>query len=429
MIQEEFLHYIWQYSLYENEYLFYRGNPVRVIHPGVYNSGSGPDFSNARIWIGDTLWAGNVEIHNRASDWFRHRHEDDPAYESIILHLVYDPDRAVYRKNGEEIPFVRLSFHPGILEKYQELVEAGGNPLCHRFFGQSDKLFYHDWIGKLGAGRLERRVKEVENLLKANMYDWDQVLYSLLAKAFGSNVNAQPFFMLSHAVPLRFVYKNRENAFSLNAAFYGQAGFLDEALSDDSYYLSLQREYRIISRVLPEPLPGKYLWKRMRLRPPAYPVVRIAQFIFLVRHLFPFFEALLKIESVSELLGRLESSLKYYQGEHFLYRLPGRKAAFLPGKESLESWIINAVIPLLFTWGRMRNAMKITDRAISFLEQIAAENNEIIKKWNKFGVIAQNAFESQALIELKNRYCMQRNCTQCMIGHKILQDARTANKP
>ena len=254
MVKEEFLHYIWKYRMFDSEYLYYKGEKIEVLGTGIHNQSSGPDFFNARIRIGDTLWAGNVEIHVRASDWFRHNHQADPAYDNIILHLVYDPDMAVYRKNGEEIPFARLAFYPGLLRKYEELLQNTDHRECYRLFGRIEPVFYRDWIGKLGLIRLERRVNDIHDRLKENNFDWDETLYQLLAGAFGANRNYEAFLMLSRAVPLKFIYRYRQNPLALNAAFFGQAGFLDETLTDDVYYGQLQREYRSLQKVLPEKL-------------------------------------------------------------------------------------------------------------------------------------------------------------------------------
>ncbi len=425
MIKEEFLHFIWKYRLFDTEYCYFRNKAVKIIDTGIHNFSSGPDFFNARVKIGDTLWAGNVEIHVKASDWFRHNHPEDPAYDNIILHFVYDPDMAIYRRNGEEIPFIRAAFHPGLLKTYKSLVQEREDPGCYQVFSKMDSLFYYDWTGKLGIDRLDRRIKEIHERLVENHFDWDEVLYQRLASAFGANQNGEPFLMLSRAVPLKFVYKNRSNPTTLNASFFGQAGYLDETLTDDAYYQQLQREYSSLKTYLPDALPGKHLWKLMRLRPQSFPAVRIPQFIYLVRNTFPLMNNLLQIKNADELAEYLRESIMNYWTDHFLYGTSGRRPEYMPSPDTCKLWILNAIIPIVFCYGRIKKKQSISDYAIQLLEELPPENNEILKKWNKFGIKAKNAFDSQALIELKTRYCDKRKCTDCMIGHKILSDARS----
>jgi hypothetical protein len=420
MIKEDFLHFLWKYKLFDPDYMFYKKAKVEIIDTGLHNHSSGPDFFNAKIKIGETLWAGNVEIHIKASDWFKHRHEEDPAYDNIILHLVYDPDISVYRKNGEEIPFVRLGFHPGLIERYKTLTEIKEDRECYHFFARSEPVFYQDWISKLGITRLERRVERLAAELEDNQYDWDTTLYHMLAYSFGMKQNSEPFLMLARAVPLKVIYKFRENSLSLNAVFYGQAGFLNETLSDDSYYTRLQKEYTSLKDLLPEALPGSHLWKFMRSRPPAFPTVRIPQFISLVKNTFPTIDTLLSISSIKELRDFFTVHLSNYWVDHFLYGLPGRRSTYMPGKGTLNLWILNTMIPFFFCYGKYRKKEAFLHLALKLMEDLPPENNEILKKWNKFGVRAKNAFDSQALIELKTRYCEKARCTECMIGHKIL---------
>ncbi|MFW5820117.1 MAG: DUF2851 family protein [Bacteroidota bacterium] len=423
MIREEFLHFLWKYNLFDPEYLYYKNQKIEVVDTGQHNMSSGPDFFNARIRIGETLWAGNVEIHVKASDWFVHNHESDPAYDNIILHLVYDPDIAVYRNNGEEIPFARLAFHPRLIKKYQELITEKEDRKCYSFFSKTDGVFYQDWIGKLGINRIERRVGELRCDLEETDFDWEETLYRLLAAAFGTKQNRDPFILLARAVPLKFVYKYRENPVVLNAAFFGQAGFLDETLTDDHYYSKLQKEYNIQRLNLPEALPGKHLWKLMRARPPAFPSVRIPQFIQMVKQIFPFVENLKRLRTAKELRNYMKNAVSNYWTEHFLYGQSGRRKEYIPSTATCNLWILNAIIPFIFTFGKIRNQEEFMQLSLKLLEELPAENNEILKKWNKFGVIAKSAFDSQALIELKTRFCDMERCTECMIGHKILLDA------
>lgn len=420
MPKEDFLHFIWKYRLIYPEYLWYRNRKVEILDPGIHNHSSGPDFFNARVRIGPTLWVGNVEIHIRASDWYRHGHQDDPAYDSVILHAVYDTDAEVKRVNGQEIPFIRINFNPSLLRNYEKLLLRTRERECYPYFKSLEKVYLRDWYGKLGMERIERKTGEISDILNENRNDWEETLYVMIASAFGMKLNREPFRLLARSVPLKTVLKYRKNRNTLNAIFYGQAGFLDELLSDDEYYASLQREYRSIKSTLPGPLVSRHFWKFMRSRPPGFPTVRIAQFANLIAGSFPLFGKLLEFRSLKELRESFEKGLENYWIFHFLYGKQGQRCSARPGKQTLDLIIINAVVPVILSYGRKRGSEGSIEFGISVLEQLPPENNEIIKNWNKFGISAENAFDSQALIQLETRYCRKQACLKCMVGQKLL---------
>jgi hypothetical protein len=353
----------------------------------------------------------------------RHGHQNDPAYDSVILHIVYDNDLAVYRKSGDEIPVIRLSFNPILLEKYKSLIkEDRESRECFNYLGRLDKLFMRDWLGKLMIERLEEKTGTILPVLIDNHYNWDDCLYKTLAVSFGMKLNAEPFRLLAESIPLNFIMKYRDNPKTINAAFFGQAGFLDELLTDDPYYAMLQKEYNSIKTLLPPPIPGKHLWKFMRSRPAGFPTARIPQLVSILVNSFPAFEKIAEAGSVKELREILISGSENYWVNHFMYGKPGRRKITIPGKDTIDLILINAVVPLLFLYGKFRLKDQIRDRALDLLEELAPENNEILKKWEKFGVKSQNAFDSQAIIQLETRYCLKKRCIECYFGNKILQD-------
>ena len=419
-IHEEFLHHIWKFRLFETEYLYFNKKKVKIIDPGIHNDNSGPDFFNARIYVEGTLWAGNVEVHVRASDWLRHGHQHDPAYDSVILHVVYDDDLEIYRQSGEIIPQVRLNFSPALLDEYEKLTMKKTNPSCIGHIPGLDSLFFRDWLGKMMISRLTEKTGLLSGILKTGNNDWEDVLYRSFAMAFGFKLNAEPFRLLASSVPLSFVMKNRQKPLTLNAAFFGQAGFLDELLTDDPYYQMLQREYRPLSGLLPSPLPGKHIWKFSRSRPAGFPTNRIPQFIHFIAHQFPLFQELIKIEKLKDLRDLLKTSTSRHWVDHYLYGKPGRRQVTMLSTETIDVLIINAVIPFLFLYGKERKKDEMIQRTIEFLEELPAENNGIIKKWNKFGIQVHNAFDSQAVIQLETRYCKKRRCLKCSLGYSIL---------
>ncbi len=420
-IPEEFLHYVWRYKLFNPDYLNYHNLPVEVLEAGIYNHSSGPDFFNSRIKIGNTTWAGNVEVHVKASDWMRHGHHKDPAYDSVILHVVYELDLSVYRINGEEIPAIRLTFHPRLIKTYYQLVNREGQSrACIKKLKELDRIFIRDWLGKLGIERLEEKSIALSTLLKRNQYDFEDGLYKSLATAFGMKLNAVPFGLLAESIPLNFILRNREATKTVNAAFFGQAGFLDELISDDPYYEMLQKEYQSLRGMLPPPLPGKHLWKFMRARPAGFPTARIAQLAALVARSFPLFEKIIEAENAGKIEKILQEGLKNYWVDFFLYGKPGRRKISRPGKETLDLLIINAIVPLIFLYGQFRMNGKISEKALLLLEEISPEENSIVRQWRGFGMDIQNAFDSQAVIQLETRYCQKKRCIECLFGARIM---------
>ena len=420
-IPEEFLHYIWKYKLFSPDYLHYNNSKVEVVDTGLHNHSSGPDFFNARIKIGNTIWAGNVEVHVKASDWIRHGHHKDPAYDSVILHVVYELDLAVYRINGDEIPAIRLSFNPRLINTYYNLVKwEGHNRTCVGHLKNMDRIFFRDWLGKLCIERLEEKTSALSEILKNNHYDWEDGLYKSLAMSFGMKLNSEPFRLLAECVPLRFILRNRESFKTVNAAFFGQAGFLDELISDDPYYSMLQKEFQSITGLLPPALPGKHLWKFMRSRPAGFPTARIPQLANIIVKSFPLFEKIIEAANAREIEKILENGLKNYWVDFFLYGKPGRRKISRPGKETIDLLIINSIVPIIFLYGQFRMNEKISEQSITLLEELPTEKNSITRQWSDFGLDIKNAFDSQAVIHLETRYCLKKRCIDCLFGNRIM---------
>lgn len=424
MVKEEFLHFVWKYRLFVSDYLHYRGDKITVIEPGLQNPDSGPDFFNARIRIGATVWAGNVEIHVKSSDWYKHGHQNDPAYDGVILHMVMDEDGQVFRQSGEEIPQGRLVISPSVLEKYGLLMEERENRICYSSFDKLDKVRYRDWIGKLGFTRLERRVIMVDHILKENHYDWEDTQYQVLAGAIGMRVNREPFSLLSRSVPYTFLVKNKLKPVTLHAAFFGQAGFLSNPSNKNPYFTELSREYDAIKKLLPPVRLAQHLFKKKGNRPSGFPGLRILQLAEIVRKNVPIFQkvtGLLNAPDLKKMLGDCMTDIygKENAAEHFGFPL------YKPGASTLDSWVINGIVPVLFRFGQFRKDEILIQSSLDILEELPPESNEILKKWNTFGVNALNSFESQALIELKTNYCIKMRCTECVLGHFVIQNADT----
>lgn len=424
-MKEEFLHYLWKYSLYDTDSLLDNdGKRITVIHPGEYNRDSGPDFFNSRLLIGDTVWAGNVEIHVRSSHFYLHGHQHDPAFNNVILHVVAENDRRVFNERGEEILTTKIQFDETIYEKYLSLVNNPYIIACQDEFSKVDKIFLRHWLGSLVIERLQEKSEVILRILDDTGNDWDETFYRLLTRYFGFRVNTEPFEMLARALPFRIIRKHADNRFQIEALLFGTAGMLEvglfrDALSDE-YYQSLIREFRILSsKYSLQPLHG-WIWKFSRLRPANFPTVRISQLALMLSVSGGLFSKVLETTKVASLKKLFEVSASEYWDDHFVFGRKSKKSIKNTGSQATDILLINAVIPAVFVFARSRDRQDICERALDFLESIEAEDNIIISEWQKAGIAVESAFDSQALIQLRNEYCRNRKCLSCRIGSKII---------
>jgi len=424
-MKEEFLHYLWKYSLYDAASLLDSdGKRITVIHPGEYNRDSGPDFFNSRLLIGGTVWAGNVEIHIRSSHFNLHGHQTDPAFNNVILHIVAENDRTIFNERGEEILTSEIKFDQALYEKYLSLVNNPYIIACQEEIGKIDKILVRHWLNSLVIERLQDKSEMILRILEETGNDWDETFYRLLARYFGFRVNTEPFEMLARALPFRIIRKHADNRFQIEALLFGTAGMLEEGLFKDAlsdeYYRSLIREFRILSsKYSLQPLHG-WIWKFSRLRPANFPTVRISQLALMLSVSGGLLSKVLETNDLSCLKKLFEVSASDYWDDHFVFGRKSRKSIKTTGTQATDILLINAVIPLIFVFGRSRDRQDISERALDFLDNVDAEDNIIISEWQKAGMAVESAFDSQALIQLRNKYCKSRKCLSCRIGSKII---------
>ena len=424
-MKEEFLHFLWKYNLFEKDKLFdNEGNKIEVISPGEYNRDSGPDFFNARLKIAGLEWAGNVEIHIRASDFDNHRHNSDPAFDNLILHVVTENDRKVYNSRGEEVPTATLGYDPGVFEKYVSLVNNPFIIACQSAIREVDTLHIHHWLGSLVIERLHEKSEHIIAIYSKTGNDWEETFYRLLSRYFGFRVNTEPFEMLATALPFRIIRKHADNLFQVEALLFGTAGLLDEGLFreavEDEYYRSLIKEYKILSsKYSLHPVHG-WLWKFARLRPANFPTIRISQLAAMLTVTGGLFSAIVEAGDIKTLKNLFEVTASKYWDDHFVFGRKSRSYTKAAGSQAADILLLNAVIPVLFVYGRCRDSQEICDRAISFLEELDPEENSIINEWKTAGIEAESAFRSQALIQLRNCYCRKRRCLDCRIGARLI---------
>ncbi|MCK3686382.1 DUF2851 family protein [Maribellus sp. YY47] len=421
---EEFLQYIWENRLFDNENtVTSAGEPLEIIHQGRKNTDSGPDFFNARIKIGDTVWAGNVEIHVKASDWSKHLHQNDKAYDNVVLHVVETFDTEIARTNGETIPTLILTYPDYLRNNYQNLLSAKTWIACENRFHRIDPIVLQLGFNRLMIERLESKTEAILSRLEQNNNDWNETFYQVLARSFGFKVNAVPFELLARSLPVSLLAKHKNNRFQLEALLFGNSGLLNNQLLGDDYYLKLREEYSFLYKKYGLKAIESHLWKFLRLRPVNFPTVRISQFAALFHQSEALFSTIIEIENLSELYTLFKVKASEYWNTHYNFNKSSKsKQEKELGETSIQILIINVVIPFLFVYGEKQNKHHLKNRALEFLEQLPAEANSIVSKWGKLGINARSAFESQALLQLKNQYCEAKKCLNCQVGVKLVSE-------
>lgn len=423
---EDFLHYIWKYRLFDNKTLRTSAHEkIEILKPGDHNTNGGPDFTNARIKIGKTTWAGNVEIHINASDWERHRHHKNKAYDNIILHVVYNHDFDAVRSNRDPIPLmaIRDLIPSHVYRKYNSLLQNKNWIPCQSLLKQCDTAVVKSWLDRLMVARLERKSEYIISLLKLYRNNWEQAFYVHLARNFGFNLNAEPFELLAKSTPLKFLYKHRNNQFQLEALLFGQSGLLHKN-STEKYENDLAREYAYLQQKFGMCGINGHLWKFLRLHPSGFPTIRIAQFASLLNRSAHLFSSMLEAKKIQDIETLFDISCSDYWQTHYVFGKPSPRRLKKIGKASVDIITINTIIPFLFVYGKMKQEEKLCEKALRFMEQIDSEKNSIIIKWKLAGLKARSAADSQALLELKSNYCAAKLCLNCSIGNFILRKTK-----
>jgi len=424
MMPEEFLQYIWENKLFYAKNLNTTANEkVEIIHPGQRNRDSGPDFFNAKIKISETIWAGNVEIHKKASDWQQHNHNTNKAYDNVILHVVETADLDVTRSNGEVIPTLELSYPEHLSKNYQQLLDAKTWIPCENQFHKVNPVVLQLGFNRLMIERLENKTGDIEDRLEQNNNNWNETFYQMLARMFGFKVNAVPFELLAKSLPMSILAKHKNNVFQLEALLFGNSGLLNEQLLGDDYYLELRKEYSFLYKKYNLTPIESHLWKFMRLRPVNFPTVRISQLAALIHRSSGLFSRILEIEDLKELKQLFKVKASEYWNAHYNFNKSTTKTISKElGETAANTLIINVVIPFLFVYGEKQNKSELKNRALEFLEQLPPEKNSIITKWGNLGIEPRSAFDTQALLQLKNIYCEKKKCLNCQIGVKLVKN-------
>ena len=421
-MKEEFIHYLWEHQLFTPNLSTTNGEDLSVLKAGNHNLDSGPDFFNGRIRLGNTIWAGNIEIHTKSSDWFAHHHQDDPAYENIILHVVYTDDKPVFRKNGEPIPTLELknNFDPLIYTKYCDFLKSDRWIACEHQVSGIGYFKLYAWLDSLMVERLNQKANLIEEELIKTGNNLQEVFYRKLARNFGFKTNSGVFELLATYLPLKLLAKHKDNLMQIEALLFGTAGMLDEKINDE-YPRQLLHEYNFLSAKYDIQPIDKKLWKFMRMRPSNFPTIRISQFAQLIYRSSALLNKILETDKLSNVTNLLKVTTSDYWIDHFRFDKKSKLKTKTLGASSVNLIMINTIIPFLFVYGKLKHDDSLKQNAIGWLEQIKPETNSIIRNFSSLGLKPHNAMHSQALIQLKNQYCDSKRCLECRIGHELLK--------
>lgn len=418
---EQLLHYVWKHKIFSlKELKTTTGQQVEVIDTGLANTDTGPGFFNAKLKLDGVLWIGNIEIHERSSDWFKHGHHADAGYNSVILHIASEIDMEISRSNGERIPQIQLICPEAVRTNYKELLETDSYPPCYRIIPSLPPFTAHSWMTALQMERFEQKATLLNERLKRCQGNWEDAFFITLARNFGFGLNGDAFETWAHQLPFRAVDKHRNDLFQIEAIFFGQAGILEDS-DGDGYYLRLKKEYTYLQHKFGLIPMDASLWRFLRLRPANFPHIRIAQLACLYHRAYGLLSRIMETETLQGVRDILKGGTSEYWLTHYTFGGSSPSRPKTLSNTSLDLLIINTVVTFLYAYGLHKGNRVLCARAGSFLEELKAENNYITRMWEQCGMKTSNAADSQALIQLKKEYCDKKKCLYCRIGYEYLK--------
>ena len=406
---EQLLHYCWKHRLFPLDGLrTIDGEEVEVIDPGLHNHNAGPDFFNAKVKIGGQLWVGNVEIHDKASDWFLHGHEKDALYNNVVLHVVGKADAQAVTEDHVEPPQMELEVPETVRLNYEELLKTDSYPPCYKIIPSLSRLMKHSWMSALETERLERKTEDIKRRADLCQGSWEAAYFVTMARNYGFGINAEAMEQWALSIPLNDVAHHSDSIFQIEAIFMGQAGLLQ--------YLAHKYSLQPIDF---------HLWRFLRLRPQNFPHIRISQLANLYYQRKASLSQLIDCKDIKSAKALLMTEVTDYWQTHYAFGCESKANKKHLSEASLNLLLINTVVPIFFAYGRHRQDDTLCDRAFDFLEQLKAEDNHITRNWQEVGLTVENAGDSQALIQLKNEYCDRRDCLRCRFGYEYLKGVRS----
>ncbi|MCK8481361.1 DUF2851 family protein [Psychroserpens algicola] len=419
---ENFLYYVWQYKKLNVLHLkTTQHEPLEIISVGLLNLNSGPDFFNGQLRIGEQLWAGNIEIHVKSSDWFLHNHEQDAAYDNVILHVVFEHDTEIFRNDNTIIPTLELKsvIDKDLLDTYYRLFSAQNKWIyCENDFANVSEFTIYNWLERLYIERLERKSKGIEQLLKTSKYDWEAVLFKLLVKNFGLKVNGEAFASLARSVDFSVVRKQQSSLVALEALLFGQTGLLDHKATD-GYHVKLQSEYQFLKQKYQLNNHGVVPCQFFRLRPPNFPTIRLSQLANLYHTKQQLFSKVISAATLSDFYLLFDVATSEYWTTHYTFGKSAKSSTKKMSRSFINLLLINTIIPLKFYYAQHKGDYN-HEMIMTIIRAIPSEKNNIVNGFNQIKQVSKSAMESQALIQLKSEYCEKQQCLKCAIGNALL---------
>ena len=423
-MREDFLHHIWLYKKFDTLDLLTTDHQKVVLKKvGQLNTNSGPDFFNAQLYIEDQLWAGNVEIHLKSSDWYAHHHETDQAYDNVILHVVWEHDVDIFRRDGTAIPTLILKDYTPkpLLGQYQKLMHHSKSWInCESDFATIEDFILNNWLERLYIKRLEQKSGVIYQLLKTSKNDWEAVLYKMLLKNFGLKVNGEAFFSLAQSIDFTIIKKVKPNAEQLEALLFGQAHLFEKEI-EDAYFINQKAAYRFLKQKFKLENSGVLPIQFFRLRPPNFPTIRLSQFANLYHQKLHLFSEIQSLKTLNEFYKFFNIETSTYWKTHYNFGKTSILSKKVLSNNFIDLLLINTVIPLKFAYAKTLG-QEVDDEIFNLISEIKIEKNSIVNKFLSLRKMGKTALQSQALLELKTNFCDKNKCLNCAVGHQLLHE-------
>lgn len=418
---EDLLHFMWNYRSFRYSGLRTSNNEtIEIVDPGMENPNAGPDFFNAKIKIADTIWAGNIEIHLKSSDWYAHGHHNNSSYNNVILHVVVENDQPTINQAGKEIPTLVVQYPVGLENNLNKLLASKSWIACSDQISQLGHFEISTILQRLMVERLESKTQVITDEVELCNGDWEEAFYRSLTRCFGLTVNSFPAELLAKSLPLRILSKHRDSIFQLEALIFGQSGMLAMQLTTDDYYISLCKEYEFLRQKYGlSPIDGN-LWKFLRMRPIGFPSMRLAQLASLLNKSTQLFSKLIELESFKQLVELFDVRPSEFWNTHYTFAKTSKESQKTLGKQFVEVVMLNSLVPFMFAYGQSRFNSSLTDKALNFMEEMPAEINSVVCGFKSLGVKVSSAADSQAVVQLKTTRCDTKKCMFCEVGTKLL---------